>query len=369
MLCAFASLPLQAHQFDSKRADSHAPISVMGDHTHAEGEMMVSYRFMQMQMEGLQDNKNEFSLNEFLASDNCTGPAGCSYANEMTMDMHMFGFMYAPSNSTTLVAMLNYLDNSMEMTMKMGGMGNMGAMDTMTDMGTMDTMAGMNDMSAMDSMDGMAMKKPMLMTMKSSGLGDTKLGALQNIYQTEYAKLHLNLILSLPTGSIDEESESGMRKGKRLAYMMQLGSGSYDFEPGITWNQQFESFSYGAQAKAVLRLNDNKHDYRLGDRFKIQSWVQVPFLDHFSASARIAWEQWGDIDGEDKEIGQMKPKNPLADPDNAGMDLLSAGLGLNAVVGGGHRLAAEYTLPLEQKSNGLQMTREESVTLAWQFAF
>ncbi len=357
LLLAFTCLPLQAHQFDAKRADGHAPISVMGDHTHAEGEMMVSYRFMQMQMEGLQDNKQELSLDEFLASDNCSGPAGCSYADEMTMDMHMFGFMYAPSNATTLVAMLNYLENSMDMTMKMGNMG------------TMNAMTGMSAMNAMPSMEGMNMAQPMKMKMKSSGLGDTKLGALHNIYQSENAKLHLNLMVSLPTGSIDEESESGMRKGKRLAYMMQLGSGSYDFEPGITWNQQFESFSYGAQAKAVLRLNDNKHDYRLGDRYKIQSWVQVPFLDHFAASARLAWEQWGDIDGEDIEIGQMKAKNPLANPDNAGMDLLSAGLGLTATVGDHHRIAAEYIVPIDQKANGLQMTREESAVIAWQWAF
>ena len=37
---------------------------------------------------------------------------------EMTMDMHMFGTMYAISNKWTLMGMLNYLDN--EMTMPMG---------------------------------------------------------------------------------------------------------------------------------------------------------------------------------------------------------------------------------------------------------
>ena len=34
------------------RADSHAPIGVMGDHMHAKGEWMVSYRFMRMAMSG-----------------------------------------------------------------------------------------------------------------------------------------------------------------------------------------------------------------------------------------------------------------------------------------------------------------------------
>ena len=30
--------------------DSHAPISVMGDHTHKKNEVMFSYRFMKMQL-------------------------------------------------------------------------------------------------------------------------------------------------------------------------------------------------------------------------------------------------------------------------------------------------------------------------------
>ena len=34
---------------------------------------------------------------------------------EMTMDMHMFGTMYAISNKWTLMGMINYLDNEMTM--------------------------------------------------------------------------------------------------------------------------------------------------------------------------------------------------------------------------------------------------------------
>ena len=34
--------------------DSHAPIGVMGDHGHKTGELMLSYRFMAMDMQGLQ---------------------------------------------------------------------------------------------------------------------------------------------------------------------------------------------------------------------------------------------------------------------------------------------------------------------------
>ena len=39
----------QAQQlWTSGRPDGHAPVSVMGDHTHNKGEWMFSYRFMSM---------------------------------------------------------------------------------------------------------------------------------------------------------------------------------------------------------------------------------------------------------------------------------------------------------------------------------
>ena len=42
----------QDNLWNSSRPDGHAPISVMGDHLHKKGEFMLSYRFMQMRMEG-----------------------------------------------------------------------------------------------------------------------------------------------------------------------------------------------------------------------------------------------------------------------------------------------------------------------------
>lgn len=40
-------------KWSSNRADGHAPISIMGDHTHNKGEFMVSYRYMPMWMDGM----------------------------------------------------------------------------------------------------------------------------------------------------------------------------------------------------------------------------------------------------------------------------------------------------------------------------
>ena len=39
-------------QWTSSRPDGHAPLGVMGDHTHGAGEFMLSYRFRYMNMDG-----------------------------------------------------------------------------------------------------------------------------------------------------------------------------------------------------------------------------------------------------------------------------------------------------------------------------
>ena len=309
-----------AHDWNSARADSHAPISVMGDHTHNEGEFMVSYRNMKMDMNGLQDGTQSVSSQEVLDNGYMMTPT------KMTMDMHMFGLMYAPSDKTTLMVMLSYIEKDMDMLMDMGMM-------------TMKT------------------------SMNSEGLGDIKVGALHNIFSEAGQKIHLNLMMSLPTGSIDEENDAG----NVMPYAMQLGSGTFDLLPGITYTAQQESFSYGAQAQATIRLGENDRDYTLGDRYKLQSWVQMPVHQRVSLSLRLLYEDWDTISGEDDELNAMM--TPTADADLQGGNLLSAGVGANVTLPQGHRVAVEYSKELEQDLDGPQMAQDDTLTLAWQFAF
>ncbi len=69
--------------------------------------------------------------------------------------------------------------------------------------------------------------------------------------------MHLKLGLNLPTGSIDEKDSMS----RILGYGMQLGSGTYDFEPAITYLAQTENYSYGAQLGGILRIGENDQDY------------------------------------------------------------------------------------------------------------
>ena len=108
--------------WDAHRTSSHAPIGVMGDHTHQKGEFMISYRNMRMQMKDLRYNSNDVT-NNFVYQNYMVSP------QEMTMDMHMLGAMYAPSDKLTLMVMANYITNDMDLTMRMTN--NMGMnMDT-----------------------------------------------------------------------------------------------------------------------------------------------------------------------------------------------------------------------------------------------
>ncbi|GAF93076.1 unnamed protein product, partial [marine sediment metagenome] len=59
-----AEPPPESH--GGAHADDHAPIGVMGDHTHDAGEWMVSYRYMRMRMDGNRDNDDRVSATSVL---------------------------------------------------------------------------------------------------------------------------------------------------------------------------------------------------------------------------------------------------------------------------------------------------------------
>jgi hypothetical protein len=173
----------------------------------------------------------------------------------MTMDMHMFGTMYAISNKWTLMGMLNYLDN--EMSMQSATMG----------------------------------------TMESKGISDIKLAGLYDLAQWDSGRrMHLKLGLNLPTGSIDEK-----HNGNILGYGMQLGSGTYDFHPAVTYLAQTENYSYGAQLGGVLRIGENDQDYTLGNKFEATLWGARKITDSLSASAKFDYSSQSEVDGAHKD--------------------------------------------------------------------
>lgn len=317
----------------SARADGHAPIGVMGDHVHKRGEWMLSVRAMRMRMEGTKSGTDDLTeakvLQDFLV-----------VPTRMDMDMLMFGGMYAPTDRLTLMVMGMFQSNVMDHLIRNG----------------------------------------VTFRTRASGFGDTKLSGIFSAWrgQAMGAGHHvmLNFGASLPTGSINN---SDVTPGGTviLPYPMQLGSGTVDLLPGVTYSGHRGRFSWGAQARATLRTGRNYRGYALGNRAGIGGFGAYSPRDWISASFRLDYESWGNIDGRDRAFDGQVAANLVhtVRTDNKGGQRLNALLGLNLIVPSdwghlaGHRLAIEGGLPVWEKRDGPQMATEYVFTIGWQKAF
>ena len=201
---------------DHTRPDSHAPIGVSGDHLMREGEIMLTYRFMSMEMDGNRTGKERVDV---------PLPGYMVSPLSMDMDMHMLGAMYAPSDKLTLMLMMPY------------------------------TSISMKHLRHMPPPNGLEF------TTESSGIGDVKLAATYGLFAKPGSDFLFNFAVSAPTGSIDEVDDLPTMptptSNAHLPYPMQLGSGTWDFTPGLTYVQTYDSWSWGAQGLYTFRTGTN----------------------------------------------------------------------------------------------------------------
>ena len=329
---------------DSTRADSHAPIGVMADHFHKKGEWMFSYRFMSMSMKGNLSGSDDISPdtivttvpNRFFGNPG-QPPTLRIVPLEMTMDMHMFGLMYAPSDVLTLMLMASYVDKEMDHVTYMGGTGT-------TVLGNFTT--------------------------ETNGLGDTTLSGLIRFVDRENAKFHGIIGVSVPTGSTDETGRiltpMNMQPVVRLPYPMQLGSGSWDPILGVSYSGFGSTWAWGAQWRSIFRVADNDDDYQLGDEHRLTGWLSYLLSNSFSASLRAEYYDRGDISGMDPMI--MGPVQ-TADPNRQAISRTDLAVGLNwAGQGSAHgwRVALEYAVPVTQDLDGPQLETDSTLLLGFQ---
>ena len=325
--------------FAQSRPDSHAPIGVMGDHTHHKGEWMFSYRFMYMNMTGNRVGTESVSAAEILS------PTGYNFRvtpTEMPMKMQMLGAMYAPTSRLTLMAMVRLISSDMSHLTRPGGQ----------------------------------------FTVNSAGFGDTSLTALYVVAESQDAdgphhKLHLNLGLNLPSGSItrtDLTPVSSPNKA-RLPYPMQLGSGTFDLRPGLTYFVTGVDWSGGAQAWATIRTGDNSAGYRLGNRLMATAWGARRLNDWVSVSVRVNSETWGNISGSDPSSAgavatRMVPTVFTNLRGGRRLDVLS---GVNIMLQNTEfeqtRLAFEVGKPVYQNLDGPQLATGMYGTVGIQYTF
>lgn len=313
----------QDTMWTSNRPDGHAPISVMGDHVHQKGELMFSYRFMTMGMSGMY-NENTMISNQDVLSNYIITPL------DMRMRMHMVGMMYAPSDKLTLIGMVNYNTNTMDLI-------------TRTDV---------------------------QFTTQSKGLGDIKLALLYQLFNKKHQSLHANIGISIPTGSIDARGVTPMNDNAQLAYPMQLGSGTWDPDFGLTYLIQANTLSGGTQLLYQARLGKNSESYSFGNKFNATAWGAVRLMKTVSFSLSISYQNITPIKGSDNDINPLMM--PLFDTNNSGRSQLDAGIGANYNFHNdllkGLRLAAEYKLPVYQYTTGIQMQNASRITIGLQYA-
>jgi hypothetical protein len=218
-------------------------------HTHAAGSWMVSFEYMHVGMKGLRDGTHD------VAADRVSPIGSEPYGYMMTptamdMDMGMLMLMYGATERLTVMAMANYQHNRMDMLMNMG-MGN-------------------------------RPQDPM----KTSGLGDVELRGLWSAG----GGLVCGLGLSVPTGALDEEAVM-MRMTFRAPYDMQLGSGTWDLKPSLTWSGKSPDglWGWGGQGAFTWHPGTNTNGYHLGDSLKLTGWVDRA-LGPVRVSARLAYE-------------------------------------------------------------------------------
>ena len=315
-----------AGQWNASRADSHAPIGVMGDHPHEAGEVMLSYRYMTMSMEGSRIGSDP------VADADIVSPAGgfMITPTRMPMTMQMFGAMFAPSDRITLMAMVPLVSSTMDHITRHGGS----------------------------------------FTTESSGLGDIRVGALVGLAEWGNQSLLLNAIAGVPTGSIEQTGVLPISEGRevQLPYPMQLGSGTFDLHPGLTWLGQAGDWSWGAQTNATIRMGRNSRDWALGNKLEGTAWWARGLGRHLSAGLRLVATRTGDIDGMDAAPSVNPAMVPTARTDLRAGTVVEGGLSVNVYIpqASAFRIAAEVLMPLVRNLDGPQLERDLTFVLGLQ---
>jgi len=304
--------------------------NVLGGHTHPAGQTMFGYQYMHMNMSGLYEGAREISPADAFAKGFAT------VHTEMEMDMHMLELMYAPTDRLTLMAMLPYKEMSMKHLMT-------------------------NSMRFSQSADG---------------IGDLEVMALYTILGDIHKgghRLLLNAGVSFPTGSINVKDHAGGDPNRPLVlleYPMQLGSGTYDLMPGVTYLGDAGPWSWGAQTVETVRLCRNDHGYRFGDQYRVSAWAAYGVTDWFAPSVRLDGRWWEDVAGADPGIS---PATPEGRPNLRGGRRLDLLFGLNFYIPRGvlkgSRFMVEGGFPVYQHLDGPQLGTAWMFSLGWSYAF
>lgn len=177
--------------------------------------------------------------------------------------------------------------------------------------------------------------------------------------------------MSAPTGSITEEdvqlTPMNTRRKARLAYGMQLGSGTWDSLLGLVYWGKDEQWGWGAQYLATLPLESrNSEGWRYGDKHEGTAWVSYEWTPDLVTSVRLRGETQGSIRGIDPNI---YGPGLGANPDNYGGERAEIGFGVNWMPIFANNVSMELLLPVYEDRNGIQPSHDFSLALSWRKGF
>ncbi len=340
-------------------ADTHAPAGVMFDHMHKAGEFMIGFRYAYTSASGDMLNGSDKASDQEIIDNGCK-PHTCSMTpSDMAMNMYMLDIMYAPTDWVTLMVMPMYMSHDMTMRplkSSMRPMGHTGHMEHMEHMEMpMDDGHGAHGGHMGSHSHG------------TDGWGDTIFGPELKIADGPGYHLQFAPMFSAPTGNVDYKMN-----GTFTHYMMQLGSGTWDFLPSITYTGRADRLTWGAQILGVVRLEkENDSGYQLGDVLQATGWGSYRFANWISASVRGLYTEQGKIEGH-----YNGPHNHSSPPDlqfNYGGRFWDIGFGINTVVPSGTfkglRLSAEWLQPVGEDVNGYQLERDGTLWANASIAF
>ena len=328
---ALASAVAFAERLDSD--DVQPPIGVFGEAVHDSGQVKLSYRLQVENREGLLEGKTRVQPSQIEA-----GYPGGSIPLSFRSYAHVIELSWKPSDAITLFITLPFYERSLE--------------------------------QYVESTDERY-------TNSVRGFGDVVLNGLYSVFADDIHRVHLNLGLSLPSGSTNESAEApagitGVSAGslQRLPYLMQLGSGTLSLQPGFTYNGRYRLTFWGGQILGVLQAGTNSERYKAGNTYAVSTWVGRRWTEWLRTSFRLKWHQWFDPTGADDQLNPAL--SPLADPSLQAGRRLDALFGMDFyVVGGrlkGSRISVEAGLPAIQDLAGPQLRTDWLLTVGFQFA-
>ncbi len=338
----------------------HAPAGVMFDHMLSQADdIMIGYRYMYGFQSGNMQHGADF-VDDLTVRNNGCGQKRSEYclvrATDHTMQMHMLDIMYAPTDWLNLMLMPQF------MTMDM----NFRAIPRVR-----------IRIPTLDNELAQAVNHHISHEHATGGIGDTGMYALVKLFDNGEHHLHAGIGFSAPTGNVGikyrpiHHGAGGDDLGF-VHYGMQLGSGTWDFKPSVTYTGHLDDWSWGAQLSGTKRLEkQNKSGFALGNIFQSTVWGSYNIFDWLSTSVRGVYTTQGSIRGEYNEVHDKSSSFDY--PANYGGQYWDVGFGVNATVTGGsfegNHLAFEWLQPVSDKVNGFQLERQGALSLAWGYAF